>query len=195
MASIYRTSSTRGSLLGSMKAPSVYGGSGGHGVRISSTSAARSFSSAAGGGAAAGGFNLADAIDISDNKKMAMQNLNDRLASYLEKVRNLEKANAELELKIRQFLESKTKPEGHDCSAYKAVISGLQDQVRPGSDSVLRFNELAMRQGVEADIIDLEMQIEALREELIQLKKNHEEVGVKLQAHSDLRYIMKYFNQ
>lgn len=124
-----------GSRPGSMRAGSVYGGAGGHGVRISSTSAPRNFSSSAAVGLGSGGFELADAVDISDNKKMAMQNLNDRLASYLEKVRNLETANANLELKIKEFLEKKTKVEGNDYSAYYATIRDLQDKVRAASFS------------------------------------------------------------
>ena len=131
----------------------MYAGAGGSGVRISSVSAPRSFSSAGAGFSAGGaGFNLADALDnasdISGSKKAAMQNLNDRLAAYLEKVRKLEAANGELELKIRQFLEKKTQPEGHDCAAFKVVISDMQDQVSPGSDSVMRSERQKRGRGV-----------------------------------------------
>lgn len=74
---------------------------------------------ATGGGAGAG---------IIGNERGAMQNLNDRLANYLETVRNLEQANKELEMKIMETLE-KGGPDMRDYSKYEPIIDDLRRKV------------------------------------------------------------------
>ncbi|XP_041641848.1 keratin 98 [Cheilinus undulatus] len=190
------------------KTMSVYGGAGGHGTRISTSQMNY--------GASPRGFNLSDGLDlhVGANEKATMQNLNDRLASYLEKVRTLEKENDRLDKQIRDWYQTRTVI-SHDYTRYFVIIDDLKDKIRIASrlnaktildidnaklaadDFKMKYeNELAMRMAVEADIaglkrvldemnlarMDLESQYEALKDELIMLKKNHEEEMILLRS-------------
>jgi len=123
-----------------------------------------------------GGFNLSDGLDlhVGANEKATMQNLNDRLASYLEKVRSLEAANSKLELQIREYYENKGPAAVRDYSHYWGIINELKDKINGATienanillqidnsklaadDFKTKFDhELMMRQSVEADINNL----------------------------------------
>lgn len=130
----------------SFRAASIYGGAGGRDARISSTSAYGSLRSAplgssissstafrvsSGLGAGAGtgvGFSSKPGGILGDEKGQ-MQNLNDRLASYLNMVHKLEKENSKLEQKIRDAME-KAGPDAQDYSKYNAILDDLRRKVR-----------------------------------------------------------------
>lgn len=116
------------------KAPTIHGGAGGR-ISISST-VSSGLGSSMGIGSGMGGLSSSMQVsasgksaDIMGNEKFAMQNLNDRLASYLETVRNLEQANHKLEIKIKEALE-KSGPDLRDYSKYQAILDGLRKKVR-----------------------------------------------------------------
>nr|XP_055112351.1 keratin, type I cytoskeletal 15 isoform X2 [Symphalangus syndactylus] len=134
------------------------------------------------GGGFGGGFDGGDGGLLSGNEKITMQNLNDRLASYLDKVRALEEANADLEVKIRDWYQKQapTSPE-RDYSQYFKTIEELRDKIMAttidnsrvileidnarlaADDFRLKYeNELTLRQGVEADINSLRRVLDEL---------------------------------
>lgn len=101
---------------------SGFGGSGGFG--------GGSFGGGSYGGGSFGGMGFGeDSGLLSTNEKLTMQNLNDRLASYMDKVRGLEEENAHLERLIREWYQKQGPTGTRDYSQYYRTIEELQNQV------------------------------------------------------------------
>uniref|UniRef100_A0A8C9PEG3 Keratin 24 n=1 Tax=Spermophilus dauricus TaxID=99837 RepID=A0A8C9PEG3_SPEDA len=163
--------SVRGGLGATLGSRSCFGGGSGF-----SSGDNRGFYSHGGGmgGLLSGG--VGDGGLFSGGEKQTMQNLNDRLANYLDKVRALEEANTDLENKIKAWYDkfgprSGNDGSGRDYSKYYSIIEDLRNQIitatvenagtilqidnaRVAADDFrLKYeNELCLRQSVEADI-------------------------------------------
>ncbi|CAD7667154.1 unnamed protein product [Nyctereutes procyonoides] len=161
------------------------------------------------------------------HEKVTMQFLNDRLANYLEKVRQLERDNEELETTIREASKCHESSMCPDYQSYFQTIEELQQKILciksennrlvvqidnaklAADDFRTKYQtEHSLCQLGEADICglrrmlddltlakcDLEAQLESLKEELLCLKKNHEQevhtlkcqLGDKLQIKLDV---------
>ncbi|CAH2302566.1 Keratin, type I cytoskeletal 19 [Pelobates cultripes] len=153
---------------------SIHGGSGG-GSYVSSFGGAHGSGYGFGGGAGGDGL-------LSGGEKETMQNLNDRLASYLDKVRSLEKANSMLEIQIREWYEKQRPCISNDYSNYYKIIEDLRNKIQnanlDNARTILQIdnaklaaddfrtkyeNELALRTSVERDINGLRRVLDELR--------------------------------
>ena len=181
-----------------------------------------SYGSGGGGGSgyypfSSGSFGMGggDGLLLSNNEKSTMQHLNDRLASYLDRVKALEDENAQLEIWISDWYQkhgdlgpikdySQYYQEIDQCfnelinetDDYNKLLLQIDNTRMTADDFKLKYQtENSLYQNVEADInglrplldqltlakSDLEAQYESLREELMYLKKNHEETLRELQ--------------
>ncbi|KAM8864632.1 keratin, type I cytoskeletal 18-like [Spinachia spinachia] len=133
------------------------------------------------------------------NKKATMQHLNDRLASYLETVRSLEKANGSLEIKIREIIKKRGPLEGKDFSKYNATITDLRakifDMIKGNAHLAISLDnttlasgdfkmkmqyEISMRQTVDADVARLRMVVDETNVIRLHLESNIESLKEEL---------------
>ncbi|XP_074797038.1 keratin, type I cytoskeletal 14-like isoform X3 [Natator depressus] len=127
-----------------------------------------------------GGFGGGDGI-LPAGEKETMQNLNDRLATYLDKVRALEEANSDLEIKIKEWYKKQGPGPDRDYSPYYRTIEDLRSKILAATvdnaslllqidnarltadDFRTKFEtEQALRMSVEADINGLRRVLDEL---------------------------------
>ncbi|XP_008592992.1 PREDICTED: keratin, type I cytoskeletal 23 [Galeopterus variegatus] len=171
LASLHGTRGGWGRLGSFPRAPSVHGGAGGVRVSLSFTTPSclppgRSWGSGRGGSLLGG------------SGKETMQNLNDRLASYLGKVRALEEANMKLESQILRWHQQRNPGSKKDYSQYEENISHLQEQVMDGKltnaqiillidNARMAVDDFSLKYENEHSLKkDLEIEVEGLRRTL-----------------------------
>ncbi|XP_069809646.1 keratin, type I cytoskeletal 14-like [Dendropsophus ebraccatus] len=122
-----------------------------------------------------------------------MRTLNDRLASYLEKVRSLEEENAHLEKKIREWYDRNRPQMLPDFNGFFGEIEDLQrkiftftmentrlsrqvDNTRLAVDDFQHKYELEvkLRTNVEQDVKALRLELEAINDEAEDLDVHHQ---------------------
>ncbi|XP_073463151.1 keratin, type I cytoskeletal 19-like [Aquarana catesbeiana] len=175
------------------RAPSVHGGSGGKGISISKHVHGGAHSSSHKSIISHHGlFNV--------NGKETMQHLNDRLASYLDKVRFLEQQNAQLERNIREWYERNQPSTLPDYSGFFRIIQELQGQISSTSVENARIllqidnarlaaddfrnkyeMERQLASSVEADVNGLRILLEEINREICHLQPQVENLQEELQ--------------
>ncbi|XP_057570445.1 keratin, type I cytoskeletal 27 [Hippopotamus amphibius kiboko] len=205
--------SSGGAAFGAGNAGGVPGFGSGFSCAFGSSSSAGGYGGGLGGGSAScAAFPGNEHGLLSGNEKVTMQNLNDRLAAYLDNVRALEEANADLERKIKGWYEKfgpgSCRGLDHDYSRYFTIIDDLRNQIistttsntnvvlqndnarLTADDFRLKFeNEQALHQSVDADVSGLRRVLDELtlcRTDLeIQLETLSEELAYLKKNHEE----------
>ncbi|XP_075034437.1 keratin, type I cytoskeletal 19-like [Mixophyes fleayi] len=128
---------------------------------------------------------------LTTNEKETMKLLNDRLASYLDKVRSLEEDNTHLEKKIRDWYDQNHPQMLPDFSHYFESIEKLQNEIlkstmentrvsRQVDNTRLAAEDFRNKYKMEVKLkADIEQDMKALRYDLDSLKHEVEELDVQ----------------
>ncbi|NXI48096.1 K1C42 protein, partial [Galbula dea] len=136
---------------------------------------------------------------LSSDAKLTMQSLNERLASYLDMVRELERENSQLEQLIREWYQKQGPTGTKDYSHYYGTIEDLQNQIvtaavetnrvlldldntrMTAEDFRIKYEtEYGLRQNVEADINSLRPLLDSLTLSKSDLEMQFESLKVEM---------------